>query len=396
MSAGPKSILCVSHSAELYGAERSFLDLVTGLPPSLRPTVVLPGRGPMVARLERAGIPHFIIPSCRWFGTRNRVFRTAYRTAVNTLACLAIKSRLKSLHSFDLIYSNTSSTPIGGVLALLLGCPHVWHIREFVEEDFGATFDYGAKLSLGFINRSANVVVCNSEAVARKFSRSVAQSKIRIVYNGLLENRPASPSALHSLPKSPDQPLTAAIVGRIQKAKGHSDALKAVHDLVASGFDFSLVVAGAGEGSYPNELRALAQDLGIQNRVFWLGFVENTEAVFRSADVAFVCSKSEAFGRVAVEAMSVGCPVIGAKSGAITEIITDGVDGLLYEPGDRAGFVGRIRSLFGDSQLYSEISRNSVETAYRRFTKRRYIEDMISAFNEVWCVPANGRSHPPT
>ena len=78
----------------------------------------------------------------------------------------------------------------------------------------------------------------------------------------------------------------------------------------------------------------------------FFGYVENTLPLIRGADVLLMCSRYDAFGRVTVEAMKLGKPVIGAKSGGTTELISEGFNGLLYTSGDHMELTGKIRYMY--------------------------------------------------
>jgi glycosyltransferase involved in cell wall biosynthesis len=102
-----------------------------------------------------------------------------------------------------------------------------------------------------------------------------------------------------------------------------------------------------------------------------------------SADITLVCSTCEAFGRVAVESMSVGTPVVGSNSGGLPEIIEDEVNGLLYKPGNPQMLANQVTRLVNDPELYELISQNCISSVYKRFTTDRYVADIESIIREV-------------
>jgi glycosyltransferase involved in cell wall biosynthesis len=87
---------------------------------------------------------------------------------------------------------------------------------------------------------------------------------------------------------------------------------------------------GTGDQGYMDGCRALAAELGVQDRVEFWGYVPDPERAFLAADVALMCSRSEAMGRVTAEAMSACRPVIGFDAGGTSELIDHGRTGLLY------------------------------------------------------------------
>ena len=142
------------------------------------------------------------------------------------------------------------------------------------------------------------------------------------------------------------------------------------------GLNARLLILGLGNWLYLKRLKRLANDLGVSNEVIWYGYLPNALDVFRSSDILLVCSRFEPFGRVAVEAMSVGTPVIGTDGGGLPEIIDDGHNGLLYPAGNCNVLADQIMRLLTDPKLYEFISRNAILSVYERYTKERYIDEI--------------------
>lgn len=145
------------------------------------------------------------------------------------------------------------------------------------------------------------------------------------------------------------------IVGTVEPNKNQQDAIAALAELVSSGRKelHLLIVGEIGNEEYKTRLDKLAADLGITNHVHYLGFIRNPFSVYQMSAASLICSKSEGFGRTAVESMLVGTPVISTLSGGLAEIVTDKDTGLVYQPGD-------IQQL---SKLIAQALDNPKETA---------------------------------
>jgi glycosyltransferase involved in cell wall biosynthesis len=133
-------------------------------------------------------------------------------------------------------------------------------------------------------------------------------------------------------PARPDDIPRLGILGRLQRMKGVEVALRSAEQLRHRGVLFRMVIAGTGD--YANALQAEVQRLGLQDHVELRGRLDSDEAVrdfFQSTDVLLFPDLTQpAFGLVAVEAMHYGVPVVGARSGAIPEVVTEDV-GWLYD-----------------------------------------------------------------
>ena len=93
-------------------------------------------------------------------------------------------------------------------------------------------------------------------------------------------------------------------------------------------------------------LDRLIDEYGIGDRVEFVTWVRDPSPYMRAADVLLMCSRMEAFGRVTVEAMQLGRPVIGARSGGTTELIRDGETGLLFEVANPTDLAQKIHQLY--------------------------------------------------
>ncbi len=369
------TILFVSHSAGRYGAEKSLLDLVFGINRDLYDVIVLvPKRGPLTELLGEHKIKYIVSFYTKWSDSNLVPLKALIRTVINVIALIRLLMIIKP-HSIGVVYTNTVVIPIGALLSRFLRIPHIWHVREFVHEDRGARFIYGTTRSMRLITKSSERVICNSKAISNKMSHYIPAGKLTVVYNGLLEgSKTASEIPVRKAPHQEQSIL--CIAGVIAPHKGQKDAIMALSFLRGRGLNARLLILGLGNWLYLKRLKRLANDLGVSNDVIWYGYLPNALDVFKSSDILLVCSRLEPFGRVAVEAMSVGTPVIGTNGGGLLEIIDDGNNGLLYPVGNCNALADQIMRLLTDPKLYEFISRNAILSVYERYTKERYIDEI--------------------
>jgi glycosyltransferase involved in cell wall biosynthesis len=369
-----RRILFVAHSSGLYGAEKSLLDIVVGLRQrGWTPLVVVPTAGAFATALEKEGVSYVIQLHKAWIGDQPRILRIPFRVLVNLHAWWNLRRKLAG--KCDLVYTNTVAKPLGLLLAASLKVPHVLHVREFVEADLGQNFDFGKTWSLGWAGRKSTKVICNSRAVLEGLSPFIPASKLNLVYNGLLDD--ATPRMMpRTISPSSDRPLRLCMVGHLDPHKGHGDAIRAAAILNNAGRETLLQIAGAGSAKYRDELMCLADELRITNHVDFLGYRNDAAKVFEGSDVHLVCSQCEAFGRVAVESMALGVPVVGSRSGGLPEIVLEGTNGLLYAPGDAEDLARKISSIADNSDMYARFSAQGQDDVYAAFASRQCIDSI--------------------
>lgn len=150
---------------------------------------------------------------------------------------------------------------------------------------------------------------------------------------------------------------TVVYAGRLETYKGVEYALRAIHRSIARFPDARLLVAG--EGSERTSLEALAAQLRIKDAVSFLGHIPRSrlEELYRSASLVIMPSIwPEAFGKVGIEAMSVGRPIIASDVGGVSDWLVSGENGLLVPPKDTIALSDAILTLFSDPELHSRMS----------------------------------------
>lgn len=367
------TILFFSHSAALYGAERSLLDLILGLDKEqFNPIVALPAEGLLADRLRTQSIDVRITGHQNWMGGKYFLLAAALRFGANLKTYFGLKKLLKN-ESIDLVYTNTSATPMGGFIARALGLPHLWHIREFIPQGTGGKFYYGINRSYGFIEQSSSVIVCNSHQLKSALSTYLPAEKMVVVHNGILSD---STTTEEKTPPSRDQEVVLGMVGSLNPSKGLTDAIKGLKHLNDEGIRCRLLVAGDGLARNKQAFRDLASTLEVSDQIEWLGYLDDPSEVYKRSHIILICSRWESFGRVAVEAGSWGCPVVATSRGGLLEVIEAGKTGLFYEPDDIQSLAANIKVLVDDPLKYQSISNRARISVHNRFSTRQYIERM--------------------
>ena len=145
----------------------------------------------------------------------------------------------------------------------------------------------------------------------------------------------------------------------------------------------------AGDGAHRSSLIELAQALGMRNRVEFIPQLDSTSmpTFYRQLDALVLPSRTlpnwkEQFGRVLIEAMACGVPVIGARSGEIPNVIGDSA-GLLFAEGDHADLTLRMTELMDSPALRDALRGRGQERVRERFTMRRIAEQTVDVYNSL-------------
>ena len=170
----------------------------------------------------------------------------------------------------------------------------------------------------------------------------------------------------------------------ISRQKGADVAIRAFKLLSREANNMKLIVAG--DGDYLPGAKQLADGLGIADKVIFPGFVRNedTSLIYNASDVfIFPTLRLESFGIVIAEAMACGKPVIASNIGSIPNVIDNGVNGILFPPGDFRELAIQIKRLFND-RMYSEaLSEKAQLKATERFGLDRMVERTIEVFESA-------------
>ena len=179
----------------------------------------------------------------------------------------------------------------------------------------------------------------------------------------------------------PEGPIVGT-VGRLVPIKGLEWLLKAAPRVLAEFPQACFVIIG--DGPMLGELRELTAILGIGLRVVFLGAREDVPECLAAFDLFVLPSLNEGMGRVLLEAMAVGCPVVATRVGGIPDIVADRTTGLLVPPRDDRALAEAILTLLRDRSrrvAYGEAARRHVDGRFDVETMVRNIERL---YDEVW------------
>ncbi|GAB3668230.1 glycosyltransferase family 4 protein [Actinocorallia lasiicapitis] len=358
--------IVVAHpSPDLYGSDRMLLESVRALVREHRVVVTLPSDGRLGTALRELGAEIVTLPV--------PVLRKAYLSPIGLVrlaweALRALGPALRLLRSVraDAVYVNTVTLPFWLAAAKIARVPSLCHVHE-AEEASGPV-----RTALNLPLRLASTVVVNSRASAAVLGGIPSQ----VVYNGVAGPAQAVPARTELT-----GPVRLALIGRWSPRKGTDTAVRAARLLRERGRDVTLTLVGdvfPGYEWFEKELRELA---GPETE--FAGFRQDVWASFADADIVLVPSRAEPFGNVAVEAMLAGRPVVAAATQGLTEIVTDGVTGVLVPADDPAALADGVERLLSDWQAAGAMATHGSTEAILRFAPERYGSDITTVVDHL-------------
>jgi glycosyltransferase involved in cell wall biosynthesis len=360
---GRPRVVYLAHVARLSGAELALLRLLPVLT-AVDPYVILAEPGPLRDELLAAGIAVELLPMAAGVRDlrRDRVrpgavgLRSLIAAAGYTLQ---LRRRLRQLRP-DLVHTNSLKAAVyGGVAGKLAGVPVIWHVRDRISADYLPAPAVRLVNALGRVLPAG--LIANSQATLDVFAPRTC------LPNTVLHDPVVLPAA--RAPRQPGEPLRVGLLGRIAPWKGQDVFLRAFARAFPSepagrsggSGGARAVLIGAplfGETAYADELRRLADELGVTSRVEFTGFRADIDPVLADLDVLVHASViPEPFGQVVIEGMAAGLPVLAADAGGPREVVRHDVDGLLYPMGEVDSLADALRRIADDPELRHRLGK---------------------------------------
>jgi len=346
----PLRIAYLGHVARLSGGEIALAELLSSLRGSVEPLVVLGEDGPLVERLRQLEVETIVLPlDPELRDTRREDMARSLRRGQSTATMTRYVGRLARLlagRRVDLIHTNTLKAALyGGLAGRCLRLPVIWHMRDRFAPD------YLPPAALALARLGAHLLPTAVIATSKSTWETLPPlARRRLVAHAIVRESVQIPPE----PWFPRQELVVGMVGRLAPWKGQDIFLKAFAAAFRGTAVRARIVGNAmfGEDEYAHGLRALAERLGVAGQVEFTGFRTDVWTELREFGMLVHCSAvPEPLGKVVLEGMAAGLPVITQSEGGPAEIITHGVNGLLVPVGDVSALAAAMHRLAEDQRL---------------------------------------------
>lgn len=357
-----RSLIVLMHLAEVTGPALTLLPRIEHLAGSYDVTVVVPAEGG-VADLYR---PFAAVVTARYRPLQFprsplELFRAVLRTATDARRLAKLIRRRHAL----VVIVVTTTIPAAAVAARLSGARCITYVGELFEHRFtqSGARRLAARLRARVVEHLSTDLVCCSQIVARQFDER--RACVHVIHPGI---SPAYETGDRKRGRAKlgvsDEQFVVVVAGSITPGRGQDVAVQAFGEVVVARTDAILIVAGAPHATdedrwYARQLKETAVSLGIASRTRFVGFRPDMPDVFAAADVVVNPARfEEPFGRVALEAIAAGRPVVASRVGAITELFQTDVDAILVEPDDPGALAAAILRLAADRQLRFDLAKS--------------------------------------
>ena len=384
--------LAVMHLAEITGPARSLYPRVAALAERGELITVLPANGPVADLYAQLG------PTCV------RPYRALTQPRGTGAMLRAATDLLREIWTFrreirrarpDIVVIATAMLPAALVAARLESVPAVAYVAEILEKPSapGLLRSIANEALLRLTVACASAVVCASDAVASQFHRN---GRVRRIYPGVrLYRRRTDRRHLRAEFGVPDGALCIGVVGSISEGRGQDVVIRALPSILASVPATYCLIAGvphprAVDLEFRDSLDVLAATLGVTEHVIFTGYMDVVEDLYEAADVIINPARvNEGFGRVAIEALAAGRPVVSSRTGAVPEILDDGQTALLVEPGDPAAVARAVLRLVDDAELRRRLMVAGRALVGRRFRESSGVDEFLRVVDTVLLTHGN-------
>ncbi len=371
-------ILYLHNITEISGGERSLLNLWANLDRRrFELFLIVPQEGHLsrAARQLNVQVGILDVPKLRFLN----IFRI-FNCAIDLASFLR-------LYQIDIIHSYAPRNNIlSALIAKLGGQKTIWHERNLL---YGQEIDRSVQFFF-----LPDCIICNSNAVARRFASIKDSSKIRVVLNGvdLVTFKPSEHDSLKSK-LGLDQKKVVGVVANLNKRKRPEFLIEAIPLVVSRFQDVRFLIIG---GEFPSEngrrlkeLQELVKSKGMENHVIFTGFKEDVSPYLNVLDLLVHVTDKEACSRSILEAMACGKAVIAVNDGGNPELVEDQKTGILTDVNDREKLVQSIAELLKDDHRRRAMGRQAREKAQQCFDVKRNAAQTQSIYLEISQFPAD-------
>lgn len=372
-------ILHLIETTEPGGAETVLVELASGVGSGFTSVGGVLGEGWTSSQLENRNIPVFYLPLERSLDWR----------------WVARLGKLIRLNKIDLIQSHEFTMNCYATLAAKrAGIPIVCtaHGKNYYPERYYRRWAYrwAARNASAFVAVSENLKMFLCKEIG------VRNDEILTILNGVDLNHFDNPSydrgPIRASLGIANKMHVVITVAALFKVKGHIDLLNAASRLCQSRKDIVFLIVG--EGSLEESLREQTKNLRISNNVKFLGFRSDVPQLLAASDVFVLPSYSEGMPISIIEAMAAGLPIVATNVGGIPEVVENGANGYLVEPGEPEALANKISTIVANRDVARCFGTNSRDRARSKFRLKRMISEYERLYERALNLPdtsfANG------
>ena len=371
-----KRILLLHSSNDMYGASRIVLQVIDILiKAKYEVHIILPYNGVLNKIITDKGA------SCSTYNLG--VFRKKYLNLKGLYnRFLKIKmaknyiSNYIDKHHIDLLYTSTSVIISGGLAAKKRGIPNISHIHEI------PTGNKLYEIFTGlFARHFSTKVIAVSNSVAKHWRSYLKKNQLIKVYNGIVFPFAKTPN---NTKKKTDQNITVTSIGRLVPGKGHKYFIEVAKDLLKLNNQYQFLIVGdtfPGYESYEEELKTFVTQNNLRQKIHFLGYKTDIEAILSKSDLVFHSSIApDSLPTVIFEAIKMRVPVVATDLAGAVEILDNGNCGLLVPLYNAKKTAELINDYYKDEKLMVSNIEKAIEYTNQHFSPTQFQKNILDIF----------------
>ena len=405
------NVLLICGNDHYYGSAKAAINLLKYANEhceDVRYTVLTQTKGAINDLCDELGIENYVTGhayACvapeggRLKNTVKHLTKKALVTAKNTRAVSKIE-KLVDLGAIDVIHTNIDRDIIGCTLAKKHAIPHVMHLREFATGHYNVEPLYEDQYEE--YNQTVDRFIAISRAVGQNWQETgLDADKIEVVYDGIDVDRvqqrkgtAVEETAVEVAGEAAQEPaapqarkLRLVMCGDVSSLKGQDQAIRALALIKDANVrkNITLDVFGEvhSEKAYMGDMQRIIEGAGLTGNVVFRGYSSQLATLLKEYDCGIICTRREGFGLATAEFMAAGLAVIASDTGANSELIEDGVCGLIYHYQDVADLSAKIETLYKDPAKLDSYGRGARRTVEEKFTIEANCRGILDVYREV-------------
>lgn len=370
----------VAHEDDRFGAPKAMIELIVQLRKKfgITPIVIIPKRNKLVDICIANNIQYRVIPFYEWghLSTDNRLkilLKKIRKVVINYFAKFII-AYICSRESVEIIHSNVGVIDIGLEVSKMKKVPHIWHIRESGVETEWTHYE------ANFFKKHNSTNNCNiaiSEYVKNNWvKKGISKSKIQVIYDGINNEKFKIKTTETSTP------IKMILLGALEPHKGQNELIEAVGK-IRNKKNLKIDIVGEGNAEFESCLLSNIDKYNLDDVVSIIKYSNDVPKLLQKYDVGLICSKGEGFGRVTIEYMFTGLPVIASNTGANVEIIKDDVNGKIYNYDDNNDLTEKIIYFTENRNIIKKLGYNGYKYARGKFTIENHASNVYDAYKKM-------------
>lgn len=343
--------------------------------------------GPFVHSIKRNHCSTHIVEHRNWLRAEG-ILRFAKNMRDEHIASAAFERAFEKTCP-DIVYVNTLVSYAAASAARRMGIPIVWHVRELFADNHGELAwpaSFAKPFVRGIIKRLASQIVVNSSAVACNVFGTGSDVSFENVPNAVDPQffipRGNSTKSRKKLGLPVGVPLV-GLPGTLRLVKGHDFLFNAIPLVLERIPDCHFAITGAIDSEFARTLVAVAEKQPHAARIIFTRAIGDMLSFYHGCDVCCVPSRSEPFGRTAIECFATRTPLVASAVGGLTEIVRDNENALLVPFGNESALADAIVLLVTDGTRRHTLVEQAALDAKEQYTEAAYMGRVASIVNDT-------------